>query len=133
MTDPGLRQAGSLRLLIAEDEPHTRRILITLLEASGFQVEWVDDGLEALRRLRSDREYDLVVTDLLMPGATGLEVLEELRLMEHRRALPVIVLTAKGQDTDRTRAFQLGANDFITKPFSPKKLLIRVDELLTSS
>jgi DNA-binding response OmpR family regulator len=65
-----------------------------------------------------------------MPGATGLEVLTEVRALPERKDVPVIILTAKGQDTDRERAFALGANDFLTKPFSPKKLLNRVDELL---
>lgn len=124
------RPAGSLRLLIAEDEPHIRRILATLLESSGFQVDVAVDGTEALDRLGGTFPYDLVLMDLMMPGATGLEVLDRVRGMEHRKGLPVIILTAKGQDTDRLRAFELGADDFITKPFSPKKLLSRVDEIL---
>jgi DNA-binding response OmpR family regulator len=65
----------------------------------------------------------------MMPYATGLEVLAETRRMPHRREIPVIILTAKGQDADRRQALDLGATDFFTKPFSPKKLLARVDEL----
>lgn len=127
------RPAGSLRLLVAEDEPHIRRILVTLLEASGFKVDVAHDGSEAVQLLEGDRSYDMVLTDLLMPHATGLELLERIRALPARRNLPVIVLTAKGQDTDRDRAFALGAVDFITKPFSPKKLLNRVDEILGPS
>jgi CheY-like chemotaxis protein len=130
MTEGILRPAGSLRLLVAEDEPHIRRILITLLEASGFQVVVASDGVEALEQLRSEESCDLVLMDLLMPQMSGLEVLQELRKLPHRRAIPVVILTAKGQDADRERAFALGASDFITKPFSPKKLLNRVDQLL---
>jgi CheY-like chemotaxis protein len=118
------------RVLVADDEPHVRRILVTLLEARALDVETASDGLAALELLERDREYDLVVLDLLMPGANGLEVLERLRRMEHRRGTPVVILTAKGQDTDREKAFSLGADEFVTKPFSPKKLLALIDTLL---
>jgi DNA-binding response OmpR family regulator len=130
MTHTSLRPAGSYRILIAEDEPHIRRILITLLEASGLQVDVAEDGTQALECLRGGTLYHLVITDLMMPGASGLEVVETLRSGPRSR-IPIVVLTAKGQDTDRDRAFQLGADDFITKPFSPKKLLTRIDELLS--
>ncbi len=131
MAEGALRSAGSLRLLVAEDEPHIRRVLTTLLENAGFQVDVAEDGVEALRKLRGGAPYDLVVTDLMMPGASGLDVLEALREMPTRCTLPVVILTAKGQDADRSRAFALGASDFLTKPFSPKKLLALLDDLLT--
>jgi two-component system, OmpR family, alkaline phosphatase synthesis response regulator PhoP len=124
------RPAGSLRLLVAEDEPHIRRILVTLLEESGFQVDVASNGSEALGMVESERPYDLVLTDLMMPGATGLEVLARIREIPERAHLPVVILTAKGQDADREEAVRLGAADFITKPFSPKKFLNRVDEIL---
>ena len=130
MTQRTLRPAGSLRLLVAEDEPHIRRILITLLEASGFQLTVAHDGSQAQELLEGEEHFDLALLDLLMPGRTGIELLELARGLPHRQPLPVIILTAKGQDVDRRRAFELGAADFITKPFSPKKLLGRVDELL---
>lgn len=118
------------RILLAEDEPHIRRILQTVLEESGFEVDAVGDGTAARGRLAGSGAYALLITDIMMPGCTGLELLESLRNLPHRRTLPVIVLTAKGQDADRQAAFALGANDFLTKPFSPKKLLSRIDELL---
>lgn len=131
MPSPTLpRPAGSLRLLVAEDEPHIRRILVTLLEESGFQVDTAPHGGEARRRLQSEVPYDLVLMDIMMPEATGLELLAEMRQLPHRRGTPVVILTAKGQDVDREEAFRLGAADFITKPFSPKKFLNRVDQLL---
>jgi len=68
--------------------------------------------------------------DIMMPGATGLEVLRQIRGMEKLRSTPVVILTAKGQDADRQTALTLGANDFLTKPFSPKKLLARIKEIL---
>ncbi|MEX2527976.1 MAG: response regulator [Gemmatimonadota bacterium] len=118
------------RLLVAEDEPHLQRILGMILEAQGFQVDIASDGHQALERLRSKAVYHLVLLDLVMPGASGLEILEWLSDSAFRPDLPVIVLTAKGQDTDRDQAFSLGARDFITKPFSPRKLLSRIHDLL---
>ncbi|MEX2531567.1 MAG: response regulator [Gemmatimonadota bacterium] len=126
-------RAGPAHLLIAEDEPHIRRILMTLMESSGFEVEVALDGRQALERLQSSKRYDLVLMDLLMPYLSGLDVLAETRKMPHRMGLPVVILTAKGQDADREQAISLGAADFVTKPFSPKKLLKRVDQLLASS
>lgn len=119
-----------VRVLVADDEPHIRRILETLLETSSFDVDMVDDGTQAIERLRDPRAYGLVLLDLMMPGHSGLEVLEVARALPHRREIPIVILTAKGQDADRERAFALGASAFITKPFSPKKLLARLRELL---
>lgn len=118
------------RILIADDEPHIRRILTTLLADASFDVDSVANGTSALSRLEGDTEYDFVLLDLMMPGATGLEILDRMKSMTHRSALPVVILTAKGQDADRSRALELGASDFVTKPFSPKKLLARIDEIL---
>lgn len=133
MTEAPLRPARSLRILVAEDEPHIRRILMTLLEASGFELKLVHDGSEALEAVRGPEPYDMMLLDLVMPEASGLEVLRELRSLDHRATLPVIVLTAKGQDADRKQALELGANVFLTKPFSPRKLLSHVDALLARS
>lgn len=126
VTDNGSRG----RILVADDEPHIRRILSTLLEAASFEVDSVSDGPAAVDSLEKDTEYQLVLLDIMMPGASGLEVLEAVRKLDHRQTVPVIILTAKGQDADRDEAFALGANDFVTKPFSPKKLLARIDEII---
>jgi DNA-binding response OmpR family regulator len=131
LADSNLRPAGSLRLLVAEDEPHTRRILTTLLDSAGFQVTAESTGSGALTRIRSDERFDLVLLDLVLPDVGGLHVLEEIRRLPHRKSVPVVILTAKGQDVDREEAFSLGADDFFTKPFSPKKLISRLDQLLT--
>ena len=117
------------RILLAEDEPHVRRILRSVLEGE-FDIDVATDGEEAFALLDSEVVYDLVLTDLMMPVHSGLEVLARAKHLEHRRQLPVILLTAKGQDADRERALSLGAEDFITKPFSPKKLLARIRELI---
>lgn len=131
MVQPPREAASRRRILVADDEPHIRRVLETLLETSGFEVDAVADGSEALMRLRDpSQSYDLVLTDLMMPERSGLDVLAGLRQMTHRGGLPVVVLTAKGQDADRERAEALGAADFLTKPFSPRKLLARIVEIL---
>lgn len=119
------------RILVADDEPHIRRVLETLLDLAGFEVDAVRNGAEALERLADpDRPYALVLTDLMMPEKSGLDVLRGVAELEHRRGLPVVVLTAKGQDADRERAVALGATDFVTKPFSPKKLASRIMKIL---
>jgi CheY-like chemotaxis protein len=125
------RPAGSLHLMVAEDEPHIRRILVTLLEAQGFRVDVARDGTEALDLLGTGVAYDAILLDLLMPGFTGLEVLARLRALPGYGTTPVLLLSAKGQDADRQEAFALGAVDFLTKPFSPKKLVNRLDEILS--
>lgn len=130
MTDGSTAGPTRGRLLVADDEPHIRRILTTLLEMSDFVVDAVSDGVAALELLGGSVHYDLILLDIMMPGASGLEVLRDLRALPERADVPVMILTAKGQDADRDEAFSLGAADFVTKPFSPKKLLARIDELL---
>ena len=133
MSDQDHRGTREFHILVADDEPHIRRILTTFLEASGFIVDEVLDGAEAMACLEGERPYDLALLDIMMPSFTGLEVLENVRRLPHRAGLPVVILTAKGQDADRQTAFRLGANDFLTKPFSPKKLLARIHELIDSA
>jgi len=130
MPESDLSSAPRGRILVAEDEPHIRRILVTILEAGGFQVDQAGDGTEAVASLSGDTPYQLALLDIMMPGFTGLEILEKVLPLPHRKDLPVLVLTAKGQDADREAAFRLGARDFVTKPFSPKKLFARINQIL---
>ena len=130
MAEPTPNGSHRGRILVADDEPHVRRILTTLLEAASFQVDTVEDGTTAIERLEGDGGYDLILLDIMMPGGSGLEVLDRLRKLEHRCGVPIVILTAKGQDADRNEAFNRGADDFVTKPFSPKKLLARIDAIL---
>ena len=129
MGDP-LQAPPAPRILVADDEPHIRRVLSTLLGKAGYLVDEAASGTDALELWHSDQRYDAVLLDLMMPGATGLEVLREIRAREHGVHTPVIILTAKGQDADRDAAFASGADDFMTKPFSPKKLVARLQEIL---
>jgi len=118
------------RILVADDEPHIRRILKTVLESGSFEVDTKPDGTSALEAVQGAEHYDLILLDIMMPGATGLEVLEQIRGIERLKSTPVVILTAKGQDADREAALSLGANDFLIKPFSPKKLLARITEII---
>ncbi|MDX1647434.1 MAG: response regulator [Longimicrobiales bacterium] len=120
---------GSKRILVVDDEPHIRRVLTAVLEERGFEVVLASDGTEGMDELEA-RDADLVILDLMMPGASGLEILSRIRSDPVRAQIPVIILTAKGQDTDREAALAGGANDFLTKPFSPKKLIARIEEIL---
>jgi DNA-binding response OmpR family regulator len=90
------------------------------------------DGFAALDLLRRSDPIDLILLDIMLPQLSGLEILAQLRRLPHRRATPVIVLTAKGNEMDRERARELGAADFVIKPFSPKRLRARVDEIFAS-
>ena len=116
-------------VLVVDDEPHVGRIIQMKLEQGPFRVTLAFDGIEALEAL--DREVDLKVVwlDLMMPHVSGLEVLARMRANVRTKELPCVILTAAGHDTQRERAMTLGATDFMTKPFSPKRLLHRTAEL----
>ena len=120
------------RILVVDDEPYIGRIVQLKLESGPYDVDVVHDGRSALDLLRADKPVDLILLDIMMPHMSGFDVLAELRALPHRSDTPVIMLTAKGQETDRERAAALGASDFLTKPFSPKKLLARIDEIFAA-
>lgn len=116
-------------VLIAEDEAYIVESLTFLLTRAGYEVRAVADGGEALESLQQQRP-DLFVLDIMMPTVNGFDVLRKLRGTEGLEDLPVLVLTAKGQEADRRRMLDLGANDFVTKPYSNADLLARVQGLL---
>lgn len=116
-------------VLVADDEPHIGRIVKTKLETGPFRVTLVYDGAEAMAALAQHPDIRLVLLDLMMPHLTGIEVLEKMRADARWSALPAVILTAAGQDQRYDEAMRLGASDFITKPFSPKRLYARVVEL----
>ncbi|MGZ8469341.1 MAG: response regulator [Gemmatirosa sp.] len=116
-------------VLVADDEPHIGRIIKMKLEQGPFRVSLAHDGREALDMLARDGDVDLVLLDLMMPNVSGLDVLAQLRADPRFRDLPCIILTAAGQEQQYREAMRLGATDFMTKPFSPKKLYARAAEL----
>jgi CheY-like chemotaxis protein len=123
--------ADRRNILVIDDEPYIGRIIQLKLESRPYAVDIFQSGAAALERLRTDEAVDLILLDIMMPGMNGFEVLARLRDIPHRRHTPVIMLTGKGQPADREQAASLGASDFLTKPFSPKKLLARIDEIFT--
>ena len=116
-------------MLVADDEPHIGRIIKMKLEQGPFRVTLAYDGREALEVLEQQPDIGLVLLDLMMPHLSGLDVLGRMRSDERWRELPCIILTAAGQEQQYRRALELGATDFLTKPFSPKKLYARAAEL----
>lgn len=118
------------RILVADDEPHIGRIIKTKLEQGPFDVDLVYDGAEALEALERSPAVGLLILDLMMPRVTGLEVLDRVRADTRWRTLPCLILTAAGQDHQEVDARRRGADEFMTKPFSPKRLLARVTELV---
>lgn len=117
------------KILIAEDEPFIVESLRFLLEHSGHSVLAAGTGSEAMRAIEDDQP-DMLILDIMLPETNGFDVLRQIRAREALAKMPVMVLTAKGQEADRRRMMELGANDFVTKPFSNKDLLERIDRLL---
>ncbi len=117
------------RVLIVEDERDIRDLVLFHLEREGFQVSSASSGEEALRKVRH-ASPDLVLLDLMLPAMGGLEVCRKLRQDPATVALPIVMLTAKGDEVDRVLGLELGADDYIVKPFSPKELLARVRAVL---
>jgi DNA-binding response OmpR family regulator len=115
--------------LVADDEPHIGRIIKMKLEQGPFRVTLAYDGREALDVLEREPDIRIVLLDLMMPHLSGLDVLAAMREDSRWRELPCIILTAAGQEQQHQRALELGATEFLTKPFSPKKLYARAAEL----
>ena len=116
-------------VLVADDEPHIGRIIKMKLEQGPFRVTLVYDGQEAMEALEREADIGLVLLDVMMPRLTGLDVLAKMRADDRFKDIPCIVLTAAGQEAQQRRALSLGASEFLTKPFSPKKLFARAAEL----
>jgi len=126
MTDPTERLC---HILVADDEPHIGRIIKMKLEQGPFTVSLAYDGQEALDFVNSEEKVDLVLLDLMMPKLSGLDVLKKIREQERFTSLPCIILTAGGDAKHERDALALGATQFLTKPFSPKKLYALVARL----
>ncbi|HEU5049197.1 MAG TPA: response regulator [Gemmatimonadales bacterium] len=119
----------SQRILVVDDEPDITALVAYHLAKAGYRVSTAASGTEALRAAREERP-DVVVLDLMLPGTSGYDVLQELRRMEETRDVGVILLTSRRDEVDRIRGLSLGADDYLTKPFSPAELALRVAAIL---
>ncbi len=114
-------------ILVAEDEPSVRRLISFKLEKQNFLVEEAENGEEAMEKLCST-SYDILILDLMLPRLDGMQILKKIKKEEID--IPVLILSAKSQEKDITRGFELGADDYLTKPFKSQELIIRVKKLV---
>ena len=115
------------RILIVDDDQRHRDLLVKYLGGEGYEVKAVPDGAAMDKQLARDR-YDLIVLDLMLPGEDGLSICRRLRGTTH--VTPIIMLTAKGEDVDRIVGLEVGADDYLPKPFNPRELLARINAVL---
>ncbi len=119
-------------ILVIEDDEDILNLLTFNLESAGYEVTTSTDGYEGLNLLKS-REPDLVVLDIMLPGLDGFEICKELKRKKETASIPVVMLTARGEEVDRIVGLELGADDYVVKPFSPRELLLRIKGILGRS
>ena len=119
------------KILVVDDEPDVVQLIEYNLKSAGYDVVAASDGREALAKARSSQP-DLIILDLMLPEVEGLDVCKVLRRDPATASIPIVMLTAKASETDRVLGFELGADDYVTKPFSPRELVLRVKRLLRS-
>src|SRR5271163_1222717 len=117
------------RILVVDDEPEAVELIEFNLKQSGYTVNTAGDGAEALKKARSQTP-DLIVLDVMLPEMDGFEICKSLRLDSGTAKIPIIMLTAKAAEIDRVLGLELGADDYLTKPFSPRELVLRVKKVL---
>lgn len=120
------------KIIIADDEEHLGYMVKFKLEKEGFDVIWKMNGRQALEAVQEERP-DLVILDVMMPGLTGFEVLEAIKADPELKDTPVIMLTASGQEADTVKGIDMGAADYIVKPFRPAELVARIRRCLPGS
>lgn len=114
------------RILVVDDEDRIRRLIRMYLEREGYDIEEAEDGDTALTKAL-ETDYDLILLDLMLPGMDGIDVCEQVR---KKKATPIIMLTARGEEANRIQGFEVGADDYVVKPFSPREVVHRVKALL---
>jgi len=120
---------NDIKILVVDDEERIRRLLKMYLEREDYLIDEAENGIEALEKATAN-DYDLILLDIMMPGKDGIEVCRELR---EKKSTPVIMLTAKGEEINRVQGFEVGTDDYIVKPFSPREVVLRVKALLRRS
>jgi phosphate regulon transcriptional regulator PhoB len=117
------------KILVVDDEKDILELVSYNLQKEGFQIETFHNGEDALQRIRSDR-FNLIVLDLMLPGIQGMELCRTLKSDDETASIPIIMLTAKSEELDKVLGLEMGADDYITKPFSPRELIARVKAVL---
>lgn len=120
------------KILIIEDEANISRLLKYNLDKNGYLTNIRENGEDALEYVK-ENEVDLITLDLMLPGINGLEVCKKLRSSEKTKNIPIIMLTAKGEEIDRIMGLEYGADDYMVKPFSPRELVLRIEAILRRS
>jgi two-component system response regulator ResD len=118
-----------VKILVVDDEERIRRLLRMYLERENFEIEEAENGEDALKMALA-YDYDCILLDLMMPGMDGIEVCEKLR---EKKSTPVIMITAKGEESNRVQGFEVGTDDYVVKPFSPREVIFRVKAVLRRS
>lgn len=121
------------RALVIEDSEHTAYLLAFMLERAGYDVTTVGNGRDAQMLLAGSRTTDVILLDLMLPYVDGFQLLMQIRESPEWRSVPVLVLSRKSLESDVVRAFELGADDYVTKPFRPQELLARIRRLTLAS
>lgn len=124
-----MEENSKITILVVDDEERIRRLLKMYLEREEYNIEEAENGDEALE-MALNKDYDLIILDIMMPGIDGVEVCKQLR---EKKATPVIMLTAKGEEANRVQGLEAGADDYIVKPFSPREVVLRVKAILRRS
>lgn len=120
---------NAIKILVVDDEERIRRLLKMYLEREEYIIDEAENGDVALTKAL-ENDYDLILLDIMMPGKDGIEVCRELR---EKKTTPIIMLTAKGEEVNRVQGFEVGTDDYIVKPFSPREVVLRVKALLRRS
>lgn len=115
-----------IRLLVVDDEANIRRVVREYAEFEGYEVEEAGDGMEAVTKAR-EKDYDLIIMDIMMPRLDGFSACKEIR---KTKTVPIIMLSARGEEYDKLFGFETGVDDYVVKPFSPKELMLRVKAVL---
>jgi two-component system, OmpR family, phosphate regulon response regulator PhoB len=123
---------STLHILVVEDEDAIRDMLVMALSQNKIQVTAVGSAEDAIKTL-ADQPIDLMILDWMLPGISGIELARRLKSDDNYKALPIILLTARGEETDKIRGLEIGADDYVTKPFSPKELIARIKAVLRRS
>ena len=136
MISPAIRRSSTSqqmkpKILIVDDEPDVVQLIEYNLKSAGYDVLTSTDGQDALQQARASSP-DLIILDLMLPEVDGLDVCKVLRRDTGTAGIPIVMLTAKASETDRVLGLELGADDYVTKPFSPRELVLRVKRLLRS-